>query len=317
MRAFCILATLALLAASGTPARAAEHVDTIATRPGVTVKAIVRNEGAVATAPLAILFAGSDGILSLDSWDGKKNPTSNFLVRTRKHFARGGLWTVVPDVPSDMQTDGLVSWRTNKEHSADIGAIVRHVRKYSSGPAFLVGTSRGTVSAAAGTANLPPGTIAGVVLTASVTRYNKSGTKHRVHDAPIKNITVPVLFAHHKDDVCYVTVYTDLEKLAREFTRAPKVEIKGYTGGGKYRGSECGALSAHGFRGIEIQVVGDIVTWIKAVAANAKRQLRPPARRSGPKAWTGRGSRRPDRRRSGRKASAVPCDAGCRRRAAC
>jgi predicted alpha/beta-fold hydrolase len=265
-----LLAVSALVAAwSPNSARGAERVEAIPTRPGVTMKFIVRNE-TTGNPPIVILFAGGDGILKLDSWNGKGNPSGNFLVRTRKHFARNKLLAVVPDAPSDLQTDGLSMLRTSKDHAADIAAVIKHLRKYSKGPVFLVGTSRGTISAAGVTANLPVGTVAGVVLTASVTRYNRGNDKHRVHNAKLENIHVPVLFAHHEDDTCYVTLFSDIPDLAKRFVNAPSVKIKGYTGGGNYRGDECAAHTAHGFRGIEKRVVKDIADWIKKVTPGAK-----------------------------------------------
>lgn len=271
MSAFTRLLFAALLAvmAGYTSAVAAERVETIPTRTGITVKAIVNTE-AGAAAPIVILFPGGDGLVKLDDWDGKRNPTSNFLVRTRKHFTRNGLLAAVPDAPSDRQSDGLGQWRTSAEHAADIAAVITHLRRYSKGPVFLIGTSRGTISAAGVAAQLPPGTVAGVILTATVTRTNRGGDKQRIEDAKLDNIRVPVLLAHHEDDACDVTPFSDLPALARKFVNAPSARIKGYTGGGNYRGSECGAISAHGFRDIERQVVDDLALWIKTVAAGGK-----------------------------------------------
>lgn len=251
---------------SAAPTLAAETVETIATRPGVTMKTIVRSE-AGANSPIVILFMGGNGLVKLDGWDGSGNPVGNFLVRTRKHFVRNGLLAAVPDAPSDHQHDGLTLWRTSKEHAADVAALIAHLRLKSKGPVFLVGTSRGTISAAGVAAILPPGVISGVVLTSSVTRYPRKSGKQRVEDAKLDNIRVPVLFVHHKNDLCDVCVPEDIPDLARKFTAASSVKITMTEGGGNYRGSECGARSAHGFRGIEPEVVDQIAAWIKTVAA--------------------------------------------------
>ena len=69
--------------------------------------------------------------------------------------------------------------------------------------------------------------------------------------------------ALHREDGCYVTPYEDSPRLKRALTASPSVEIKGYSGGGGYRGRECGPRDAHGFRGIESRVVADIAAWIK------------------------------------------------------
>jgi dienelactone hydrolase len=203
------------------------------------------------------------------NWDGSGNPVGNFLVRTRKHWVKHNLLVAVPDAPSDMQ-GGIEMWRNSAEHAADIRAVIAHLRRYSKGPVFLIGTSRGTISAAGIAAHMAPGELGGIVLTATVTRYNRGRDKDRVQSAKLEKIRVPVLIAHHVDDSCDVTVFEDLPKLAKQFTNAAKVEIKGYKGGGNYRGSECGSRSAHGFRGIEKQVVRELAAWIHKITGTKR-----------------------------------------------
>jgi dienelactone hydrolase len=267
-----ILGATVLVAALSTPAHpnaaAAEEVVKVSSRPGVTVKFILRGERS-GNPPIAILFAGGAGVIDLDDWDGSGNPVGNFLVRTRKHWIKHNLLVAVPDAPSDMQ-GGMAMWRTSADHATDIRAIIKYLRRYSSGPVFLVGTSRGTISAAGIAANLAPKELGGIVLTTTVTRYNRGRDKDRVQTAKLGKIGVPVMLAHHKDDSCYVTQFEDLPELAKEFKNAPKVDIKGYTGGGNYRGSECGAKAAHGFRGIEKRVVRELAAWIHTVAAKSR-----------------------------------------------
>ncbi|MEE8084131.1 MAG: hypothetical protein V3T46_02810, partial [Alphaproteobacteria bacterium] len=103
-----------------------------------------------------------------------------------------------------------------------------------------------------------------------VTRYNRGRNKDRVQSVKLEKIRVPVLLAHHQDDACYVTLVEDLPALAKEFTGAPRVEIKVYRGGGNYRGSECGARAAHGFRGIEKRVVRELAAWIHTIAGTGR-----------------------------------------------
>jgi pimeloyl-ACP methyl ester carboxylesterase len=246
-----------------------ERVIEIPTRPGVTLKFILRGKTRD-NPPIAILFAGGGGVLNLHEWNGSGNPSGNFLVRTRKHWVKHDLLVAVPDAPSDMLSDGMFLWRTSVEHAADIDALIKYLRRYSKGPVFLIGTSRGTISTAGIAARLAPEKLGGIVLTASVTRYNRGRDKDRVQTAKLTNIRVPVLFVHHKEDDCDVTRFGDLAALAKRFTHAPRVEIKGHTGGGNYRGSECGARTAHGFRGIEKRVVKEIAAWIHAAPATRR-----------------------------------------------
>jgi pimeloyl-ACP methyl ester carboxylesterase len=262
MGAALLIAAFVLLA----PPRAAmaEEVVEIKTRPGVTVKFILRGER-TGNPPIVLLFAGGGGVIDLGNWDGPANPVGNFLVRTRKHWVKHNLLVAVPDAPSDMQ-GGMAMWRTSADHAADIRAVIAHLRRFSKGPVFLIGTSRGTISAAGVAAHLPPEELGGIVLTATVTRYNRSRDKDRVQSAKLEKIRVPVLLAHHEDDSCDVTVFADLPELAKKFTGAPRVEIKGYRGGGNYRGSDCGARTAHGFRGIEKRVVRETAAWIHKIS---------------------------------------------------
>ncbi len=216
--------------------------------------------------PAVILYKGGDGYVWLDGWNGKGNPTGNFLVRNRKLFARHGFLVAVPDAPTDLGT--LDHWRTEVGHLDEARLILRHLRRFTKGPVFLVGTSRGSISAAGIAGQARPGEFGGIVLTSSVTRLNNRGDKDHVFKAKLENIRVPVLIASHVEDPCWVSRFEDSPWLKSKLTAAPIVEIKGFRGGG-YRWRECGARSAHGFRGIEGRVVDDIAAWIKRQAASA------------------------------------------------
>ncbi len=93
--AFLLLAVL-LATPTGT---AAEEVVTIPSRDGVTVPLILLGPRS-GDPPAVILFAGGAGMLDLAEWDGKGDPTQNFLVRSRKLFAAQGFLVAVPDAPS-------------------------------------------------------------------------------------------------------------------------------------------------------------------------------------------------------------------------
>lgn len=260
-----VLVISALVAAAG-PVRATERVVTIPTRDGVTVR-LLESADAGAAAPVAILLMGGSGKANLAGWNGKGNPTNNFVVRTHKLYAAQGFDFAVPDVPSDR--DDLRRWRTSEDHARDIDAVIAHVRTFSRGPVFLIGTSRGTVSAAGVAARLKPGTIAGIVLSSSITRDSSKGNEDKVADAALDAIRVPVLFVHNRDDACYVCVPDDIPDLARQFTAAPSVKIEMVKGGGPWHGRECGSRHAHGYPGIEREVVAKIAAWMKTVAVAA------------------------------------------------
>ncbi len=254
---------------SSLSAGAAEKLDTIPVRDGVTIKAAV-NADAGKDAPIVILLVGGNGIARLDRWDGTGDPNGNFMTRIRKDIAAQGFITALPDAPSDRQERGLGNSRTGRVHAEDIGAVIRHMRRYSNGPVFVAGTSRGTISAANVTARMAAGEIAGLVLTATVTKANKRGSLDPVGEVALEKIKVPVLLAHHKEDECYLCPPGSIPDLARKFTASPSVKVSFFEGGSGWRGDPCHAFHAHGFLGIEGKVTAEMVTWMKAVAPKAK-----------------------------------------------
>ena len=266
--AFLLLVAATLAAPAGAQ-NTAEEVVTIPTREDVTVQFILLGPR-TGDPPAVILFTGGGGKLGLAKWDSKgtvrKNPRRNFLVRSRKLFANNGLLVAVPDAPSDLIESDLDDFRTDEGHARDIRAVIRHLRRFTKGPVFLVGFGRGSISAAGIAGQARPGELGGIVLTSTITSL--SGRRGSVFDAELDNIRVPVLIASHVEDLCGSSPFEDSPWLKSKLTAAPLVEIKGFRGGG-YRGRECGARHAHGFRRIEGQVVDFIAAWIKRQAASA------------------------------------------------
>lgn len=92
-------------------------------------------------------------------------------------------------------------------HSSSIyGHIVDDLVKFAylhgTTPVFLLGTSQGTIAAVNGTAHAAPGSIAGLVLTESVSVMG--GSDETVFDADPQHVSVPVLVVANRDDRCKV-----------------------------------------------------------------------------------------------------------------
>ena len=254
------LAALALAAVLAAPA-AAEEVKTIPTRPGVTQSFILlrRSETPAAT---VILFAGGDGALRLGP-DGRMAALGgNFLVRNRARFAEHGFMVAVPDAPSD-HASGLSRFRAGKEHAEDIRAMIATLRAIAPAPVWLIGTSMGTVSAASAAARLREGGADGLVLTSSITRWNRSEGES-VGDVKLKDIRIPTLIVHHRDDACPFTPFSDIPGLVRDLGKTPRHELITVTGGDPPESKPCEARAAHGYLGLDAQVVKAIADWIIA-----------------------------------------------------
>lgn len=213
-----------------------------------------------------ILFAGGHGNLKLSS--SFASPTigwgkANFLVRTRELFVAQGFMVAVIDAPSDKKgNDGMLGgFRDSPDHVADINKVISYLRDKENVPVWLIGTSRGTESAAhiAIHSTQNPD---GLVLTSSITVKNKNGTA--VTDMKIGKITGPVLVIAHEKDQCWTTPPDGAETIKEQLSSAKNVKLKYFQGGSRPKSKPCGALSYHGFFGIEKEVVNFISEFIKA-----------------------------------------------------
>jgi predicted alpha/beta-hydrolase family hydrolase len=250
-----VAALVAVLAAARA---AAEDVRTIPTRPGVTQSFLLVRPAGPPTAAV-ILFAGGNGLVQVGA--RRLGLAGNFLVRNRARFAEHGLLVAVIDTPSD-RPEGLDGFRTSAAHAEDVRAVITTLRAESSTLVWLIGTSMGTVSAASVAARLAGGGGPdGLVLTSTVTRQGRERPES-VGDVRLKDVRVPTLVVHHRDDACRSTPYADVPSLVRELTAAPRRELLTFGGGAPPQSGPCDARSAHGYFGLDPEVVAAIAKWI-------------------------------------------------------
>jgi pimeloyl-ACP methyl ester carboxylesterase len=205
-----------------------------------------------------ILFAGGAGTLDIENGVINRG-LGNFLVRSRFRFASEGFNVAVVDAPSDQRN--LRGYRDTLFHAVDIKGVIAYLREASNVPVWLIGTSRGTISAANAASRLKEGGADGLVLTSSV--FEQSGGGGTITDVDLASITVPTLFVHHKQDRCFVTPYGAVAPHMKSLRNAPKVEQIAFEGGLPAQDSHCGNQGPHGFPGIEDEVVRAIGNWIK------------------------------------------------------
>jgi dienelactone hydrolase len=244
-----------LLLASLVPitSQAQVEVKEITTRSGVTVRFIyAKAENPVAS---AVLFEGGDGNIGI--FPNGSMRSESFLSGGARRFTRNGVSVAIPDVPSDRNT--LNNFRDTPEHAQDNAALIEFLRQQSKTPVWAIGTSNGSLSAAATSTHLKEKGPDGIVLTSSVTKAFFSAL-HPVTAVPLNEVKVPVLLVHHKHDGCMFSPYDATPGLVAAFKSAKKVElisVEGGSGGGScMRGS-------HTFLGIEAAVIKDIAEWIK------------------------------------------------------
>jgi len=213
----------------------------------------------------AILFAGKHGGLQIGENGALAWGTDNFLVRTSKQFAEKGIFTILIDAPSDRQSKFLSSYltefRQTPEHVVDVKSVIAWVRqKQPKLPVWLIGTSRGTQSAAFVATELAgkPEGPDGLVLTSTILHDNND---RAVLDMPLERLTIPVLVVHHKSDGCVHCFYSMTKALMDKLVASRKKYLMTFDGGIN-QGDPCGAFAHHGFNGLDNDVVNGIVDWI-------------------------------------------------------
>src|SRR5687768_11917146 len=160
------LIALFLLAAS---AACAEDIVTLPTRGGVTQSYLLSAPEKGKARAVAVLFAGGPGKVDLERETARTTfDRGNFLVRSRQLFVRNGIAAAVMDAPSDHAQGMEDQFRLGAEHAEDIGKVISDLKtRFPALPVYLVGTSRGTLSAAA-IGRRAAKVVDGVVLTATV-----------------------------------------------------------------------------------------------------------------------------------------------------
>jgi len=198
----------------GSESSQADELVTLQTRPDVDQKFILLTHAK----PVAsvILFPGGKGTLNLSSVHGV--PTinwgeNNFLVRTRDMFTKNGFMVSVIDAPSDHQSrKGMFGgFRDSEDHVTDIDHVISALRKRADVPVWLVGTSRGTESAAS-IAIYSKQKPDGLILTSSISISNFKGTA--VTKMALEKIRIPTLIVAHTNDSCDKTPPEGAQEIA-------------------------------------------------------------------------------------------------------
>ena len=258
-----VLVMLALSWLLASPCLAADTLLTLKPRPGAELR-VVTDRPATAIGSV-ILLAGGSGILDIDEQGRIQQFAGNHLVRTRAAYVRAGYAVFVPDIASDLKRADR--YRFSPAHASDLALLVATARRVA-GPVWVIGTSRGAISATTlftqQAATQPDG-----LVISSGTLMNHTGPA-AADTGDLGRVRVPVLLLRHRDDACRVTPPADADRFKALLVGAPKVEIVTLSGGGPTnpRADPCEANHYHGFTGIDDQVVTATVSWMKG---NARR----------------------------------------------
>jgi len=238
------------------PAAHADELLIIPTRTVTTSYWWMPRERAIAN---LILFSGGAG--GIGYREGKPQ-SGNFLIRSREYFATGN-----PQAAFNVALMGNASdmrqlddhHRVSREHMQDIAAVIAQIRTQNALPIWLIGTSLGTISAAAAAIELGSA-VDGVVLTSSYVRFK---SRYSVPQQDLSKIKIPILVMSHEQDSCRVTLPREMKYIMENLTEAPIKKLLLLTGGDNPRGDECGAFHWHGFIGMEARAANVVTDWIR------------------------------------------------------
>jgi len=203
-----------------------------------------------------VMLPGGAGDVGVER-DGDIRHDDNFVVRTRALWERHGYAVLIPDTIDRANLRGV---RSTPAYARLVNDLVDFAHRQVSGPVFLLGTSQGSIAAMNGAAHTSTGSIAGLVLTESVSVMGGSG--ETVFSADPQLVRIPALIVANRDDRCNVAPPQDAPRIAASLTASRDVRVLMVSGGTTRSAKDCGSLTPHGYFGIEEQVVSGISRWM-------------------------------------------------------
>jgi hypothetical protein len=209
-----------------------------------------------------VMLPGGSGDVGLER-GGDIRHDNNFVVRSRGLWVARGYAVLIPDTIDHANLRGE---RSAPRYAQLVTDLITYARSSLAPPVvlpvFLLGTSQGSIAAMNGAAHAAAGTLAGVVLTESVSVMG--GSHETVFDAAPERVQVPTLIVANLDDHCDVAPPTMAPRIAAALTNSPNVEVKTISGGETKSAKACGSRTPHGYYGIEDRVVDLISKWMDA-----------------------------------------------------
>jgi hypothetical protein len=186
--------------------------------------------------------------------------TGNFLIRARRFLPDESVATLIVDCQSESGDYCSASYQASKERQEDVDKLISEVKKRtpSISEVWLVGTSMGTVSSSF----MPlfnPSAYSGAIHTAAITAPYARNSYTELGNFDYKKPSAIHYFIHHLNDPCSLTPYSNAKTIAEKYN-APLVTVAGGSG---FQGGACEALTQHGFRGKEKEVMTEIAAIIK------------------------------------------------------
>lgn len=260
----------ALLAATYSPSSwGAETVVRARPAPGVVMRMLV--DDLPEPELVVLLLPGADGRINIRSNGTLNRLGGDFLVRSRQHFIRHNIATAVVDAPvvKRKRIELGVAHRQSKAHAREIGAAIEMLRARFRRPVWVIGTSRGTISAANVATSMARNGPDGLVLTSSIAMATKRAEQLASQPAvsgvrvtfDFSKVNIPALVVHHREDGCRTAPLAGAQFIHNAMINAIRKKIFVVSGGPADAGA-CQGRSHHGFLGIEKQTIDAIAGWM-------------------------------------------------------
>ena len=185
----------------------------------------------------------------------------NFLIRARRFLVDESVASLVVDCQSDMGEYCTSSYQASKQRQVDVDTLIAEVKKRvpSIKETWLVGTSMGTISSSFMPIHNPTG-YAGAIHPAAITDPYARGSYRELGEFDYRKAPIAQFFIHHANDPCVLTTYPSAKSISDKYN-IPLVTV---TGGSGFQGAACAALTEHGFRGKEKEVMNAVTAIIRS-----------------------------------------------------
>lgn len=226
---------------------------------------------AAAPTMVFVLLPGGTGLVDLDELGCPRALRGNSLIRAIPNFLADGAMTALVDAPAEWRgPHGLSTFRIEPAHALALGVAVRGLRETYRVPVWVVGTSRGAISAANAASRLTGDTAPdGVVLTSPVSaggRGNLPFVSQDVFQLPLARIAIPLFVLGHAGDTCVRSPPGNVPRIAEAATGAPRKRATIMAGGPGAPANDpqaCEGRSPHGFADQEAEMAAHILRFAR------------------------------------------------------
>jgi hypothetical protein len=220
-----------------------------------------------------VLLPGGTGLIDLDAGGCPRALRGNSLIRAIPELHKGGAVTALIDAPAEWRGQhGLSTFRMEPGHAEALGVAIKALRETYRAPVWLLGTSRGAISAANAASRLAGAAAPdGVILTSPVSqgaRGNLPFVAQDVFQLPLARIAVPLLALGHAGDTCVRSPPANVPRIAEAAAASPRKAATIMTGGpgatpGQTGLEACEGRSPHGFADQEAEMTAHILRFVR------------------------------------------------------